>query len=81
VAETSISISLLDLTLMEKQIVGSCYGTANARADVPKLLALWRNGQLDLEGIVSQRLPLEGVNDGYDAMRNATAVRTVLTYR
>jgi NDMA-dependent alcohol dehydrogenase len=79
-AETSINISLLDLTLMEKQIVGSCYGTSNARADVPKLLGLWRNGQLDLEGIVSQRLPLEGVNEGYESMRNATAVRTVLTY-
>ena len=33
-------VSLLDLTLMEKQIVGSLFGSANPRADIPKLLEL-----------------------------------------
>ncbi len=80
VAESSATISLMDLTLMEKQLVGSCFGSGNARADVPKLLSLWRNGQLDLDGLVTQTLPLEGVNEGYEAMRNGTAIRTVLVY-
>jgi S-(hydroxymethyl)glutathione dehydrogenase/alcohol dehydrogenase len=78
--ETSANISLIDLTLMEKQVVGSCFGSGNARADVPRLLELWRAGLLDLDGLVTQRLPLEGVNEGYEAMRNGTAIRTVLVY-
>jgi S-(hydroxymethyl)glutathione dehydrogenase/alcohol dehydrogenase len=78
--EHTASVSLLDLTLMEKQVVGSCFGSGNARADVPKLLGMYRNGQLDLDGLITNRLPLEGVNEGYEAMRNGTAIRTVLVY-
>ncbi|MFN9953320.1 MAG: zinc-binding dehydrogenase, partial [bacterium] len=68
-------ISLLDLTLMEKQLVGSLFGSGNPRYDIPKLLGLDREGQLDLDGLVTREYPLEGVNDGYDDMRNGKNVR------
>ena len=44
----------LDLTLMEKQVVGSLFGSGNPRADIPKLLGLYRDGQLDLDGLVTR---------------------------
>jgi NDMA-dependent alcohol dehydrogenase len=78
--EMSASMSLLDLTLMEKQVVGSLFGSGNPRADIPKLLGLYREGQLDLDGLVTQTYPLEGVNDGYEAMRNGENIRGVLVY-
>ena len=59
--ETTANISLLDLTLMEKQVVGSLFGSANPRADIPRLLELYRNGQLDLDG------------DGHPDLRRSTA--------
>ena len=43
-SEMTANVSLLDLTLMEKQVVGSLFGSANPRADIPKLLELWRAG-------------------------------------
>ena len=67
--EMTANVSLLDLTLMEKQVVGSLFGSANPRADIPKLLELWRQGQLDLDGLVTKTYTLDGVNDGYDDMR------------
>ena len=76
----SANVSLLDMTLMEKQVVGSLFGSGNPRADIPKLLGLWREGQLDLDGLVTQEFTLDGVNDGYDAMRNGTTIRGVLKY-
>ncbi|HEV7871215.1 MAG: putative alcohol dehydrogenase [Modestobacter sp.] len=79
-AETSIDVSLMDLTLSEKQIVGTLYGSANARADIPKLLELWGRGQVDLDSMVSRTYPLEGVNDGYADMRAGRNLRGVLTY-
>jgi S-(hydroxymethyl)glutathione dehydrogenase/alcohol dehydrogenase len=78
--EYSASMSLLDLTLMEKQLVGSLFGSGNPRADIPKLIGLYREGQLDLDGLVTNEYPLEGVNDGYDAMRAGTNIRGVLKY-
>ena len=78
--EYSASLSLLDLTLMEKQVVGSLFGSGNPRSDIPKLIGLYRQGQLDLDGLVTNEYPLEGVNDGYEAMRQGTAIRGVLKY-
>ena len=78
--EMSANVSLLDVTLMEKQIVGSLFGSGNPRADIPKLLGLWREGQLDLDGLVTNEYDLDGVNDGYDAMRAGTSIRGVMKY-
>jgi S-(hydroxymethyl)glutathione dehydrogenase/alcohol dehydrogenase len=78
--EFGATMSLLDLTLMEKQLVGSLFGSGNPRADIPKLIGLYREGQLDLDGLVTNEYPLEGVNDGYDAMRAGTNIRGVLVY-
>ena len=78
--EMDVQMSLADMTLMEKQVVGSLFGSGNPRADIPKLLGLYREGQLDLDGLVTNTYPLEGINDGYDAMRNGTNIRGVLVY-
>jgi S-(hydroxymethyl)glutathione dehydrogenase/alcohol dehydrogenase len=78
--EMSASVSLLDLTLMEKQVVGSLFGSGNPRADIPKLLGLYREGQLDLDGLVTNTYALDDVNEGYDAMRAGTNIRGVLIY-
>jgi len=79
-AEMSANISLLDLTLMEKQVVGSLFGSGNPRADIPKLLGLYREGQLDLDGLVTKTYTLEEINDGYDDMRSGKNIRGVLIY-
>jgi S-(hydroxymethyl)glutathione dehydrogenase/alcohol dehydrogenase len=78
--EYSASMSLLDLTLMEKQVVGSLFGSGNPRADIPKLIGLYREGQLDLDGLVTKTYPLEGINDGYQDMRDGKNIRGVLIY-
>ncbi len=78
--EMSASMSLLDLTLMEKQVVGSLFGSGNPRADIPKLLGLYRDGQLDLDGLVTNTYTLDSVNDGYDDMRSGKNIRGVMIY-
>jgi NDMA-dependent alcohol dehydrogenase len=78
--EMSANVSLLDLTLMEKQVVGSLFGSGNPRADIPKLLNLYREGQLDLDGLVTTTYSLDQVNDGYEAMREGTNIRGVMVY-
>ncbi|HVV08038.1 NDMA-dependent alcohol dehydrogenase [Amycolatopsis sp.] len=79
-AENSVNVNLMDLTLTEKQIVGTLYGSANPRADIPKLLELYSAGQVDLDGVVSRTYPLEGINDGYADMRTGRFLRGVLRY-
>ena len=78
--EFGASISLLDLTLMQKQLVGSLFGSGNPRSDIPKLIGLYRDGQLDLDGLVTREYALEEINEGYRAMRAGENIRGVIKY-
>jgi S-(hydroxymethyl)glutathione dehydrogenase/alcohol dehydrogenase len=78
--EYGASMSMLDLTLMEKQLVGSLFGSGNPRSDIPKLLDLYREGQLDLDGLVTRTYALKDVNEGYRAMRDGENIRGVITF-
>ena len=78
--EVDVRLSLFDLTLMEKQVVGSLFGSGNPRYDVPKLLGLYRDGQLDLDGLVTRTYTLDDVNEGYQDMRDGKNIRGVLVY-
>jgi S-(hydroxymethyl)glutathione dehydrogenase/alcohol dehydrogenase len=80
VAETSIAIPAAFLTVMEKQLIGSLFGSGNPRKDIPRLLELYTQGQLDLDGLVTKTYPIEGINDGYDAMNAGENIRGVLVY-
>jgi NDMA-dependent alcohol dehydrogenase len=79
-AEIDVKLSMVDLVFMEKELVGCLYGSANPRADIPRLLQLYRDGQLDLDGMVTRTYPLAGVNDGYQDMRDGRNIRGVLVY-
>jgi NDMA-dependent alcohol dehydrogenase len=79
-AEMTANVSLLDLTLMEKQVVGSLFGSGNPRYDIPRLLGLYREGQLDLDGLVTRTYTLDEVNVGYQDMRDGKNIRGVMVY-
>jgi S-(hydroxymethyl)glutathione dehydrogenase/alcohol dehydrogenase len=76
--EESAKVNMLGVTLMEKSIVGSLFGSGNTRSDIPKLLGLYRNGQLDLDGLVTKTYTLDQVNDGYEDMRAGKNIRGVI---
>ena len=77
-AEMDVSLNLCDVTLQEKQIVGTIFGSANIRYDIPKLLELYRTGQLDLDGMITNTYKLGDVNQGYQDMRDGKNIRGVL---
>jgi Zn-dependent alcohol dehydrogenase len=62
-----------------KRILGTLLGGCNSLRDVPRLLALWRGGRLDLESLISARRPLREINEAVADLRAARGLRTVLT--
>jgi Zn-dependent alcohol dehydrogenase len=66
------------LALQGKRILGTLLGDCHPQRDIPMLVAAWRAGRLDLEGMVSHRLDLAEVNEGMDRLRQAAGIRTVL---
>ncbi len=79
-AEDMVELSAFDLFYDEKNLRGTYYGSANIRRDFPRLLALWRSGQLDLEGMITRRLALDDVNDAFTALSSGEVIRQVITF-
>jgi S-(hydroxymethyl)glutathione dehydrogenase/alcohol dehydrogenase len=79
-ADDMVSFSAFELFYGEKTIRSSYYGSANIRRDFPRLLDLWRAGQLDLEGMITKRIGLEDVNDAFVAMQAGDVIRQVITF-
>lgn len=61
-----------------KRVLGSVYGSAQVRRDMPKLVAMAEAGRLDLGGMVTRRVPLDGVNDAMAAIESGEVIRSVL---
>ena len=80
VGEASIAIPAVFLTVFEKQLIGSLFGSGNPRKDIPRLLELYTQGQLDLDGLVTRTYPIEGINEGYADMNSGKNIRGVLVY-
>ena len=64
----------------EKRIIRSSYGGARPRRDFPWLGQLYLDGKLKLDELISMRLPLERINEGFDAMRRGEGIRYVVTF-
>jgi S-(hydroxymethyl)glutathione dehydrogenase/alcohol dehydrogenase len=79
-AEQTIAIPAVFLTVFEKQLIGSLFGSANPRKDIPRLLELYTQGQLDLDGLVTRTYSLEEINQGYADMNEGKNIRGVLVY-
>ena len=78
--EASMAVPGAFLTLFEKQLVGSLFGSANIRKDIPALLELYTQGQLDLDTLVTNTYTLDQINQGFEDMRNGKNIRGVLIY-
>jgi Zn-dependent alcohol dehydrogenase len=77
--EASLTIpNALLWSISEKKLKGCFLGSTNSPRDIPRLLALWRTGQLDLESMITERRPLDGINAGFADLAAGAGIRTVI---
>ncbi|HVA43854.1 MAG TPA: Zn-dependent alcohol dehydrogenase [Acidimicrobiales bacterium] len=66
--------------LAERRIQGCIMGSVRFRQDLPYLLDLYRAGRLKLDELVSKRIPLEQINEGYAAISDGSVARSVVVF-
>ncbi len=64
----------------EKTVTGSYYGSANTARDFPLYVDFYRQGQLDLESLISRRYPLENINEAYAEMLSGKTARGLIVF-
>jgi len=63
-----------------RRVQGGSFGGARGRTDVPKLVNLYMEGKIDLDGFISHTLTLDEVNKGFELMEAQDGIRSVITF-
>ncbi len=66
--------------LRERKIQGSSMGSNRFRTDMPRLIDLYLQGRLHLDDWISDTIKLEEINDGFKAMKEGRAVRSLIDF-
>ena len=78
--DQAVSIAPASLfTISGKRLLGCLLGSCNSIRDIPRLVALWRAGRLDLEALITARRPLAEINEAMDDLAAARGIRSVLS--
>jgi NDMA-dependent alcohol dehydrogenase len=79
-AQTEVQLNLFDLAMQRKELVGCIFGNANPRRDIPRILRLYMEGQVNLDDLVTTEYTLEDINQGYQDMRDNKNIRGLIRY-
>ena len=74
------SIPMFPFVMQEKRLIGSVYGSGNPARDIPRLAALYEDGKLKLDELVSRTYALAGINDALDALAASDGARGVVRW-
>jgi S-(hydroxymethyl)glutathione dehydrogenase / alcohol dehydrogenase len=74
-------INMFPFVMQEKRLIGSAYGSGDARRDIPKLVALFQAGQLKLRELVARTYPLAAINEALHALESSDGARGVVTFQ
>ena len=78
--ELALPVPPLELVTSQKAIMGSVYGFASPRVQIPELIALYRKGTLKLAELVTRRYRLEDINEGYADLIAGRNLRGVVEF-
>lgn len=66
--------------LGEKKIQGSIMGSNRFPVDMPRLVDFYLSGKLKLDELISRRIKLEEINEGFDEMKTGQLARSVVIF-
>jgi S-(hydroxymethyl)glutathione dehydrogenase/alcohol dehydrogenase len=59
---------------------GSAFGGARGRTDVPRIVDWYMDRKIRIDELITHRLPLERINEGFDLMARGESIRSVVVY-
>ena len=59
---------------------GSAFGGARGRTDVPRIVDWMMERKIDIDPLITHRLPLDRINEGFSLMERGESIRSVVVY-
>jgi len=76
----TLEIPAVSLVAEERTLRGSYLGSSVPARDLPRFIDLYRQGRLDVERLLTDRLALEDINEGFDRLASGAAVRQAVVF-
>ena len=76
----TLPVPLVNLVAEERTVMGSYIGSCVPTRDIPRYIGLYRAGRLPVDRLMSGRLTLEEINEGFDRLHEGKAVRQVVVF-
>lgn len=78
--DKQLIIPAVSLVAEERTLKGSYMGSAVPRRDIPRFIAMYQAGLLPVEKLHTHTLQLEQINEGFDRLHHAAAVRQIIRF-
>lgn len=75
-----MSIPAVSLVAEERTLKGSYIGSGVPSRDIPRFLGLYKRGKLPIDRLLTHRMRLEDINEGFDRLADGTAVRQIVEF-
>ena len=59
---------------------GTAFGGAKGRTDVPKIVDWYMDGKINIDDLITHKLALDNINQGFDLMHAGESIRAVVEY-
>jgi len=59
---------------------GTAFGGARGRTDVPKIVDWYMEGKIDIDSLITHKMPLDDINKAFDLMHEGQSIRSVIEY-
>jgi len=59
---------------------GTAFGGARGRTDVPRIVDWYMDGKINIDDLITHRMPLGDINKGFDLMHAGESIRSVVLY-
>ncbi len=77
--EVNIDLNIFNAIGGQKRVVGVNFGSTDAKRDIPMYAELYLQGRMNLDDLVSRKISLREVHDGYAALKDGSLNRVVVT--
>jgi alcohol dehydrogenase len=79
-AGANFPLPAVALVAEERTLKGSYIGTCVPSRDIPRYIALYRQGRLPVDKLLSGRITLDEINAGFDRLHDGSAIRQVVVF-
>ena len=59
---------------------GTAFGGARGRTDVPKIVDRYMEGKINIDDLITHKMPLSDINKAFDLMHSGESIRSVVVY-